>query len=71
MIAARSPAEAGAATEEQRQFRAFVQDDATRKVVDQVIGDLAIPNASVQKGGIREATRLLGEQRSPRCWSST
>ena len=37
-----------------------------RKVVDQVIGELAIPNASVQKGGIQEATRLLGEQRSPR-----
>jgi pilus assembly protein CpaE len=66
MIAALSPAEAGAATEEQRQFRAFVQDDATRKVVDQVVGELAIPNASVQKGGIREATRALGEQRSPR-----
>ena len=45
--------------------RAFVQDDATRKVVDQVIGDLAIPNASVQKGGIHEATRLLGG--SARC----
>ena len=37
-----------------------------RQVVDQVIGDLAIPNASVHKGGIHEATRLLGEQRSPR-----
>jgi pilus assembly protein CpaE len=66
MITALSPAEAGATTEDQRQFRAFVQDDATRKVVDQVIGELAIPNASVQKGGVREATRFLGEQRSPR-----
>ena len=55
-----------AGAQEQRQFRAFVQDDPTRQVVDQVIGELAIPNASVHKGGIREATRVLGEQRSPR-----
>ena len=40
--------------------------NATRQVVDQIVGELAIPNASVHKGGIREATRLLGEQRSPR-----
>jgi pilus assembly protein CpaE len=60
-----SPDGAGT-TQEQRQFRAFVQDDPTRQVVDQVVGELAIPNASVHKGGIREATRLLGEQRSPR-----
>ena len=58
--------ESGAAAQEQRQFRAFVKDDATRQVVDQVVGELAIPNASVHKGGIAEATRLLGEQRSPR-----
>ena len=31
-----------------------------------MIGELAIPNASVHKGGIADATRLLGEQRSPR-----
>ncbi len=55
-----------ATAQEQRQFRAFIQDDATRKVMDQVVGELAIPNASVHKGGIREATQLLGEQRSPR-----
>ena len=55
-----------AATQEQRQFRAFVQDEATRQVMDQVVGELGIPAASIHKGGIREATRLLGEQRSPR-----
>ena len=65
MIRTTSPSDTGAA-QEQRQFRAFIQDDATRQVVDQVVGELAIPNASVHKGGIREATRLLGEQRSPR-----
>ena len=57
---------AGAAEIEIRHFRAFAQDDATRTVIEQVVADLAIPNASVHKGGIREASRLLGEQRSPR-----
>ena len=66
MIKSLSAPETAAGAQEQRQFRAFVQDDPTRQVVDQVIGELAIPNASVHKGGIREATRVLGEQRSPR-----
>lgn len=52
--------------QEPRQFRAFIQDEATRAVVDQVIADLGIPNASVHRGGVHEAARLLGEQRSPR-----
>ena len=66
MIRTLNSPEAGAATQEQRQFRAFVKDDATRQVVDQVVGELAIASASVHKGGIAEATRMLGEQRSPR-----
>ena len=49
-----------------RNFRAFVRDDQTRKVIDQVITELMIPNAAVHKGGVREAIRQLGEQRSPR-----
>ena len=63
-----TPASAESRTvgQEQRQFRAFVQDDATRAVVDQVVRELAIPSASVHKGGVREAMKLLGEQRSPR-----
>jgi hypothetical protein len=61
VIKALGSTDVGAAADEQRQFRAFIHDDATRKVVDQVVGELAIPNASVQKGGIQEATRLLGE----------
>ena len=60
MIKTLSPPETGTGAQEQRQFRAFVQDDPSRQVVGQVIGELAIPNASVHKGGIREATRLLG-----------
>ena len=66
MIKTLTSPEAGTAAQEQRQFRAFVKDDATRQVVDQVISELAIPIASVHKGGIADATRLLGEHRSPR-----
>jgi pilus assembly protein CpaE len=54
------------ATEERSQFRAFVRDDDTRKVVDQVLGDLMIPQASIHKGGIEDAIELLGANRSPR-----
>lgn len=59
-------ADASSSNQEPRHFRAFIQDEATRKVVDQVVADLSIPHASVHKGGIHEASRLLGEQRSPR-----
>ena len=52
--------------EERRQFRAFVQDEPSRKIVDQAVGDLMIPNAAVQRGGIADAVRELGERRSPR-----
>ena len=66
MIKTLSSPEVGGAIQDQRQFRAFIKDDLTRQVIDQVVGELAIPNASVHKGGIVEATRMLGEQRSPR-----
>jgi pilus assembly protein CpaE len=58
--------EVAAANEERIQFRAFVQDEETRKVVDQVLGELMIPHAVVAKGGIDLAVRTLGEGRSPR-----
>ena len=51
---------------ERRHFRAFVLDDETRRVVDQVIADLMIPHAAVQRGGVADAVRELGVQRSPR-----
>ncbi|MEK0086147.1 AAA family ATPase [Benzoatithermus flavus] len=51
---------------DQRQLRAFIGDEPTRKVVDQVVTELMIPNAAVHRGGIRDAIRQLGEQRSPR-----
>ncbi|MCB9942475.1 MAG: pilus assembly protein CpaE [Geminicoccaceae bacterium] len=48
------------------QFRAFIGDDETRAVVDQVIRDLVIPHAAVHKGGIRSCIEFLSEHRSPR-----
>lgn len=65
MIAA-ALAEAPERSEERRHFRAFVRDDATRRVVDQVMGELMVPHASVHQGGVAEAIRLLGVERSPR-----
>lgn len=58
--------DAAAPAEERRQFRAFVQDETSRKVMDQAVGDLTIPNATVQRGGIADAIRELGPRRSPR-----
>lgn len=48
------------------QFRAFLNDEATRKVVEQVIGELMIPHATVVAGGIEKAIEALGRNRSPR-----
>lgn len=63
---ARPQHEPTTAADDLRQFRAFVRDEETRKVVDQVVAELMIPNAAVHWGGVPEAVRLLGEQRSPR-----
>ncbi len=52
--------------QERLQLRAFVADDETRAVVEQVVGDLMIPAAAIHRGTIREAIELLGRQRSPR-----
>lgn len=54
-----------ATASEQRQFRAFVLDESTRTVIQQVVAELAVTNASIHRGSIREATQFLGEQRSP------
>jgi pilus assembly protein CpaE len=53
-------------TDERRHLRAFVTDEETRKVVDHVVADLMIAHAAVQRGGIADAIRELGIQRSPR-----
>lgn len=48
------------------QFCAYVDDDETRAVVEQVVRDLVIPHASVVKGSIRNAIKVLGQKRSPK-----
>lgn len=53
-------------SQERLQLRAFVADDETRAVVEQVVGDLMIPAAAIHRGGVRDAIELLGRQRSPR-----
>ena len=63
MTSAAIPAPVG---DDLRTFRAFVRDDETRRLVDQVVTELMIPNATVQRGGVEEAIRVLGQQRSPR-----
>ena len=56
---------AGAKTDN-AQFCAFIEDDESRAVVEQVVGDLVIANASVVKGSIRTAIKALGQKRSPK-----
>ena len=51
---------------DERHFRAFLTDEESRRVVDHVIADLLIPNATIQRGGIRAAIEHLGAQRSPK-----
>ena len=53
-------------TDDRNQFLAFVSDDDTRAVVEQVVRDLVMPHATVNKGGIRGAVDTLSEHRSPR-----
>ena len=52
--------------DERRHLRAFIADEETRKVVDHVVADLMIAHATVQRGGVADAIRALGTQRSPR-----
>jgi pilus assembly protein CpaE len=48
------------------QFLAFVIDQATQDVVDQVVGEMMLPQAVLRKGDARAAIEYLGEQRSPK-----
>lgn len=48
------------------QFCAYIVDDASREIIDQVARDLVIPHASIQKGSVRNAIDALGRQRSPK-----
>lgn len=53
-------------TEQREQFLAFVADDETYSVVDQVVGEMMLPHAAIRQGGVKEAAKHLGEQRSPK-----
>jgi len=48
------------------QFCAYLEDDESRTVVEQVVRDLVIPHATIVKGSIRTAIKTLGQQRSPK-----
>ena len=52
--------------DDRENLRAFIQDEPTRKVLEQVVADLAIPLCTVHRGGIKDAVRFLGANRSPR-----
>jgi pilus assembly protein CpaE len=55
-----------ASTEQREQFLAFVGDEETYAVVDQVIGELMLPHASIRQGTVKDAVKHLGEHRSPK-----
>jgi pilus assembly protein CpaE len=52
--------------EQREQFLAFVADPETYAVVDQVVGEMMLPNASIRQGGVKDAAKHLGEHRSPK-----
>lgn len=54
------------ASNDARNFHAFIRDEETRRLVEQLVTELMIPNAVVQRGGVEDAIRTLGRQRSPR-----
>jgi pilus assembly protein CpaE len=53
-------------TEHREQFLAFVGDSETYAVVDQVVGEMMLPHASIRQGGVKDAIKHLGEHRSPK-----
>jgi pilus assembly protein CpaE len=52
--------------EQRDQFLAFVADSDTYGVIDQVVGEMMLPHAAIRQGGVKDAVKHLGEQRSPR-----
>jgi len=52
--------------EQREQFLAFVTDPETYAVVDQVVGEMMLPHASIRRGDVKDAIKHMGEQRSPR-----
>ena len=52
--------------EHREQFLAFVGDTETYAVIDQVVGEMMLPHASIRQGSVKDAVKQLGEQRSPK-----
>jgi pilus assembly protein CpaE len=50
---------------QRQQFLAFCADSDTYAVVDQVIGEMMLPQASIREGGVKEAVKYLSQHRSP------
>ena len=55
-----------AAGEQRDQFLAFIADAETFAVVDQVVGEMMMPHASIRQGTVKNAVKHLGENRSPK-----
>lgn len=54
------------AAAERGHLHAWVQDEETRRVVEQVVSDLMVPQCTVRRGSIGDAVQELGQRRSPR-----
>ena len=65
MATAIAATEHSEAETQREQFLAFCGDPETYAVVDQVVGEMMLQNASIREGGVREAVKYLGEHRSP------
>ncbi|HET6520140.1 MAG TPA: AAA family ATPase, partial [Geminicoccaceae bacterium] len=53
-------------SEQREHFLAFVSDPDTYAMIDQVVGEIMLPHASIRQGGVKEAVQHLAEQRSPK-----
>lgn len=52
--------------EQREQFLAFVTDPESYAVIDQVVGEMMLPHASIRRGDVKDVVKHLGEQRSPK-----
>jgi pilus assembly protein CpaE len=65
MATAIATAEQSDTDPQREQFLAFCVDSDTYAVVDQVVGEMMLPQASIREGGVKEAVKYLSQHRSP------
>jgi pilus assembly protein CpaE len=53
-------------SEQREHFLAFVTDPETYAVIDQVVGEMMLPHASIRQGDVKAAASHLAAQRSPK-----